>query len=147
MMIKRLFENKSLSKIISLAVSVYTFCCLIFYIIYGAMYDYFDVVALLMCLFGIASAVCYFFLDFNSRMAKTIVAALGILAVACFSATFAIIIVNSIYVWADVLNNITMFGSRGGLAPVITLIILFGMAIVAQIIACFLGSEKQKNNN
>ncbi len=48
---------------------------------------------------------------------------------------------NSYPVWADRLNNISMYGSRGTLVPVIALLVLMVAAIVAGIVSCFTQKE------
>ena len=48
---------------------------------------------------------------------------------------------NSYPVWADRLNNISMYGSRGTLVPVITLLVLMVAAIVVGIVSCFTQKE------
>lgn len=50
--------------------------------------------------------------------------ACNLLSVMCLSGAIALFFLNSFPVWADELNGITMYASRGGLPPVIVILIL-----------------------
>ena len=62
-------------------------------------------------------------------------------AVACITFGMGLFFLNSYPVWADRLNNISMYGSRGTLVPVIALLVLMVAAIVAGIVSCFTQKE------
>ena len=48
---------------------------------------------------------------------------------------------NSYPVWADRLNNITMYGARGSLVPVVAIILLCFAAAILGIASCFTRKE------
>ena len=58
-----------------------------------------------------------------------------------FDTVVSLTLLNSYPVWADRLNNISMYGSRGTLVPVIALLVLMVAAIVAGIVSCFTQKE------
>ena len=60
---------------------------------------------------------------------------------ACITFGMGLFFLNSYPVWADRLNNISMYGSRGTLLPVITLLVLMVAAIVVGIVSCFTQKE------
>lgn len=103
--------------------------------VYGIMYDYFDTVVLLTFLLGCVCAAGYLIL--GSRVAEL----LNLLAVLCVSFGLGLFFLNSYPVWADRLNNITMYASRGTLFPVISIMILCAVTVVLYIVSCFTGKE------
>ncbi|MFR1309401.1 MAG: hypothetical protein ACLSCO_11280 [Gallintestinimicrobium sp.] len=50
---------------------------------------------------------------------------------------------NSYPVWADRLNGIDMYGSRGTLLPVITILVLCFATAIIGIVSCFMRKEKE----
>ena len=127
-----LWSGKGAGARFSLFGAALALVCLIGYCIYGAVYDYFDTVVFGGIVLGILFAGLYSLSDS---------AALGIfnlLSALCLSAALGLFFLNSFPVWADRLNNITMYASRGGLEPVIAIMVVLIVCILAEIISCFL---------
>lgn len=127
-----LWSGKGMGARFSLFGAALALVCLIGYCIYGAVYDYFDTVVFGGIVLGILFAGLYFLSDS---------AALGIfnlLSTLCLSAALGLFFLNSFPVWADRLNNITMYASRGGLEPVIAIMVALIVCILAETISCFL---------
>lgn len=127
-----LWSGKDAGARFSLFGAALALVCLVGYCIYGAVYDYFDTVVFGGIVLGILFAGLYFLSD---------TAALGVfnlLSVLCLSAALGLFFLNSFPVWADRLNNITMYASRGGLEPVIAIMVVLIVCILAEIISCFL---------
>ena len=60
----------------------------------------------------------------------------------CVSFGVGLFFLNSYPVWADRLNNITMYGSRGTLFPVISIMILCFVTVIIEIVSCFTRKER-----
>lgn len=103
--------------------------------LYGMIYDYFDTVVSLTLALGVAGMAAYALAD------KVWSKLLNLAAVACITFGMGLFFLNSYPVWADRLNNISMYGSRGTLVPVIALLVLMVAAIVAGIVSCFTQKE------
>ncbi len=102
---------------------------LVAYVIYGLTFQYYDY----MVVVDLAVAViCFLGLHFFSKPDF-----LDLAAVFFVGMGLGIFFFNSYPVWADELNGITMYNSRGGLVPVIALIVLMLAAIILGIISCF----------
>lgn len=71
--------------------------------------------------------------------------AMNLLAVIFLCFAFGVFFLNNFPVWADNLNNITMYASRGGLAPVIGLVVVFFLSIFTGITSCFMRKEVRRN--
>ena len=82
------------------------------------IYDYFDTVVSLTLALGVAGMAAYALAD------KVWSELLNLAAVACITFGMGLFFLNSYPVWADRLNNISMYGSRGTLVPVIALLVL-----------------------
>lgn len=104
---------------------------LIGYCIYGVMYNYFDTVVFLSLVLGAACAQGY------ALTGSGWTGMLNLAAVVCLSFGVGLFFLNSYPVWADRLNNIEMYGSRGTLAPVISIILLLFVCILLGTISCF----------
>lgn len=141
---KALFFEKCIGKRVTLFVALYSVLCLAAYTVYGLVYDYFDVAAFLCILLAVAAGLGYFFLASENRRMRKLLDFMTVIMVLLLSFGFAILVKNSVYVWADELNGITMFGSRGGLAPVLVLMTMFLLGLIAEIVACFFEDEKEK---
>lgn len=68
--------------------------------------------------------------------------ALSLVSAACLSFALGLFFLNSFPVWADNLNGITMYASRGGLAPVVAIAAVMLACILAEIVSCFLSRGK-----
>lgn len=62
---------------------------------------------------------------------------LGLAAVVLLSYATGLFFLNSYTVWADWYGNFNMYGSRGGVAPVIVQLVLLLAAIILGIVSCF----------
>ena len=103
--------------------------------VYGMVYDYFDTVVFLTLALGMVGMAAYALVD------RAWSELLNLAAVACITFGMGLFFLNSYPVWADRLNNISMYGSRGTLLPVITLLVLMVAAIVVGIVSCFTQKE------
>ena len=128
-------KTKSFSAKASLAGAVLSAAALIGFTVYGMIYDYFDTVVFLTLALGVAGMATYALAD------KAWSELLNLAAVACITFGMGLFFLNSYPVWADRLNNISMYGSRGTLVPVIALLVLMVAAIVAGIVSCFTQKE------
>ena len=121
-----------------LAAAVLSAASLAAFTVYGLVFNYFDTVvfgglALAAVLFGFAGVG-------KGKLAAAALPA-GVLSVALAEALF---FVNSFPVWADEVNGITMYNSRGGLVPVIAILILLLASAVTGIVASFRASKEGK---
>lgn len=113
---------------------------LVAFTIYGMVFDYFDTFVF----GGLAlAAVLYTISGIGKGGGKLAGAILpvGVLSVAAAEALF---FVNSFPVWADEVNGITMYNSRGGLVPVVGLLILLLASAITGIVASFKASKEGK---
>lgn len=127
---------KSLSAKASLLSAAVNLVTLVVFCIYGAVYDYFDTVVFLTLALGVVCAVLYALMD--NKVAEV----LNLVAVLCVSFGVGLFFLNSYPVWADRLNNITMYGSRGTLFPVISIMILCFVTVIIEIVSCFTRKER-----
>lgn len=126
---------KSFSAKSSLVGVVLSAAALIGFTVYGMVYDYFDTVVFLTLALGMVGMAAYALVD------RAWSELLNLVAVACITFGMGLFFLNSYPVWADRLNNISMYGSRGTLLPVITLLVLMVAAIVVGIVSCFTQKE------
>lgn len=108
------------------------------YCIYGAVFDYFDTVVCGFLVLAIVLDGVHFYME--SKAAS----ACNLLSVMCLSGAIALFFLNSFPVWADELNGITMYASRGGLPPVIAILILLFAGALAEIVSCFIPAKEDK---
>ncbi len=116
---------------------VLTLITLAVYSVYGAIYNYFDITAFVMLLAAVL--LCAADLVLHRKIALAGLARL--LSVFLTAGAFALFFYNSYPVWADELNNITMYSSRGGLPPVIALCVLFVADLIGLVVSCFFSDE------
>ena len=126
---------KSFSAKSSLVGVVLSAAALIGFTVYGMVYDYFDTVVFLTLALGMVGMAAYALVD------RAWSELLNLAAVACITFGMGLFFLTSYPVWADRLNNISMYGSRGTLVPVITLLVLMVAAIVVGIVSCFTQKE------
>lgn len=137
--VQALFKDRNMTSYINLGCAAFSVVILITFCIYGAVNRYDD---WMVCLDIILAAVCFTgYFIFNSKPTLRWLNLLGVFFLS-FALTFFFL--NSYPVWADELNNITMYNSRGGLAPVITIIVMMLACIIAAIVSCFMPSEEKK---
>lgn len=127
---------KSRSAKVSLLSAALNLVTLVIFCIYGAVYDYFDTVVFLALALGVVCAVLYALMD--NKVAEV----LNLAAVLCVSFGVGLFFLNSYPVWADRLNNITMYGSRGTLFPVVSIMILCFVTVIIEIVSCFTRKER-----
>ena len=137
MNVKEKLGSNGLSRNISMVTALLSLVTLIVYIIYGVTFNYFDTVVCVFLAAAFALSAIHFLIDGKGARAC------NLLAVMCLSGAIALFGMNSYPVWADELNGITMYGSRGGLVPVVALLVLLLAAAVAEIISCFI-PEREK---
>lgn len=104
---------------------------LIIFCIYGLIYQYFDTIVVLGMFLGIAGSESY--LHCKAKAAQC----MNVISILCASFALGLFFMNSYPVWADRLNNISMYSSRGTLFPVITILVLQVAAILCEIVSCF----------
>jgi hypothetical protein len=105
---------------------------LIGFLIYGAVYTvYFDTVVVLCLVLGIAGLGTYALV--NKGWSEF----LGLAAVLIMSFGVGNFFLNSYPVWADWYGNFNMYGSQGGVTPVILILVPFFAAIICGIVSCF----------
>lgn len=125
------WKAKSLSEksgLISLGLNLIAFVA---FIIYGMLYNYLDAVVLATIGIGALGMAGYLFL--RGKWTEM----LNLLAVVSTSFGLGLFFLNSYPVWADRLNHISMYASRGTLVPVVAIMILLVATIVSAIISCF----------
>lgn len=130
---KKYWENKATRGSVISAVA--GLVGLIAYTVYGFVFDYFDTAVFAAIVLGIILAA----LDVTNKVQP--VRVFNLLCVVCLSFAIGVFFMNSFPVWADNLNGITMYGSRGGLPPVIAIMVIMLVAIISGIRACFAGEE------
>ena len=127
---------KSLSAKVSLLSAALNLVTLVIFCIYGAVYDDFDTEVFAALALGVVCAVLYALMD--NKVAEV----LNLVAVLCVSFGVGLFFLNSYPVWADRLNNITMYGSRVTLFPVISIMILCFVTVIIEIVSCFTRKER-----
>lgn len=131
-------KNAGVSGKISLAAAALGLVTLAAFLIYSAMYSvYFDSAVVIFLLLGIAGHVGYAL--WNSRIADV----LPLAAVICAGIGMNIFFLNSYTVWADWWGNFNMYGSQGGVTPVIIILILAILSIICGIVTCFTRKNKE----
>ena len=111
---------------------------LVAFCIYGAVYEYFDYIVCLSLILGVLCSVGYTLIDnFAAEYLNPV-------AIFCESSGLGLFFLNSYPVWADRLNDITMYGSRGTLVPVIAIMVLCIVSIALYIVSCFGGKEMSR---
>lgn len=130
-MMKDMLKNAGPGKKLSQLSALLSLFTLIVYTIYGIVYIYFDWVVFLTLALTVVCAEGYVLL--NNRASQY----LNLASVACASFGMGLFFLNSYPVWADRLNNISMYGSRGTLFPVISIIVLVFASAIMEIVSCF----------
>ncbi|MDO4333927.1 MAG: hypothetical protein Q4C58_14760 [Eubacteriales bacterium] len=131
---KVLDKGRKMSRIGSLIGAV----VLVIFCIYGLVYQYFDTVVVLGMILGIVSSELYICLKGKAAQC------LNVVSVLCSSFSLGLFFLNSYPVWADRVNHISMYSSRGTLFPVITIMALSIAGIICEIISCFICVEKEE---
>ena len=129
-------KAKSISAKLSLAAAAVSVITLLVFLIYGAVYSYMDSMVALALLLGAVCAAAYGLVD------KKATEFLNLVEVLLISYGVGLFFLNSYPVWADRLNNITMYGSRGTLLPVISIMVLCFVTVFLYIASCFTRKER-----
>ncbi len=130
-------KGKNMSEKLSLISAGIGTATLIIFCIYGLVYDYMDIAVVISFVLSIACGAGYILLHAKA------VEILNLLQVICVSWGMGLFFLNSYPVWADRLNGIDMYGSRGTLFPVIAILVLCLGTAVTGIISCFTRKEKE----
>ncbi|WP_321971012.1 hypothetical protein [Paratractidigestivibacter sp.] len=88
-----------------------------------------------------AAAVCmavYAFVDVKYADVANLV------AVPFTVAAMAQVLINGINTFADVFSGITMFNSQGGVEWIIAIAVLLAVAMLAEIVSCFMSREPKR---
>ena len=128
-------KGKSVSAKLSLIAVAVNLITLIAFVIYGTIYSYMDSMVVLSLLLGAVCGLAYALVD------KKATEFLNLVQVLLVSYGVGLFFLNSYPVWADRLNNITMYGSRGTLVPVVAIILLCFATAILGIASCFTRKE------
>lgn len=131
-------NSKSFSEKAGLAGGALSLVSLIAFCIYGITYSqYFDITVAACFLLGALCSAVYGVSD--SKAAEY-----GPLAGVFFAGFgLGLFFLNSYEVWADWWGGFDMYGSAGGIAPVITIMVITFLSAICDIIACFTVREKE----
>ena len=128
-------KGKSISAKLSLIAAALNLITLIAFVIYGTIYSYMDPVVVLSLLLSTVCGGVYALVDRKAaeflNLAQVILVSYGV----------GLFFLNSYPVWADRLNNITMYGARGSLVPVVAVILLCFATAILGIASCFTRKE------
>ena len=128
-------KGKSISAKLSLIAAALKLITLIAFVIYGTIYSYMDSVVVLSLLLSTVCGGVYALVDRKAaeflNLAQVILVSYGV----------GLFFLNSYPVWADRLNNITMYGARGSLVPVVAVILLCFATAILGIASCFTRKE------
>ena len=130
-----MLKIKNTASIASLVGAAIALITLIAFSIYGVVYDYFDTGVFGVLVLSIVCGCIYAFID------KKWTAMFSLIAIFLDGIGLGVFFLNSFYVWADRINNIEMYGSRGTLVPVVAIMILFILSVIAYIVSCFARKE------
>ena len=128
-------KGKSISAKLSLIAAALNLITLIAFVIYGTIYSYMDSVVVLSLLLSTVCGGVYALVDRKAaeflNLAQVILVSYGV----------GLFFLNSYPVWADRLNNITMYGARGSLVPVVAVILLCFATAILGIASCLTRKE------
>ena len=127
--------KKKASRRFSMVAGVLCLITLIGFCAYGLIYDYFDTVVCGCLALGTICAFVY------ARGNGAFTEIFNWLSVLFIGFGFGIFFLNSYPVWADRLNNISMYGSRGTLVPVIAIMAGCLLTALLEVISCFTRRE------
>lgn len=106
--------------------------------IYAALFQYFDLAVFLTIGIGVICAQGYV------MSYKALSEYLNLISVACYGYALGLFFLNSYNVWADWYGGFTMYGSRGGIVPVIAIMAILLVGCITGTISCFtVKGEKQ----
>ena len=135
-MIKNAWKSGGLSGKLSQICALLSLLTLVVYAIYGVVCLYFDLVVCLTLALGVVCAQGYVLCKGKWG------GLLNLLSVACLSFGVGLFFLNSYPVWADWYGGFTMYGSRGGLFPVVAIMVLVFVCALVEIVSCFTSKGK-----
>lgn len=124
-------KNKSTSARLALIAAALSAVVAVVFLIYGLVYTYSDVVVLAAY---VAAAVLFWLYGTKDAAWSEY---MGLIAVVALAYGMGLFFLNSYTVWADWYGNFDMYGSRGGIAPVIIQLVLVVVTLVLGIVSCF----------
>ncbi|RHR21886.1 hypothetical protein DWX43_23015 [Clostridium sp. AF19-22AC] len=132
---KGLLVQKRISGLINLVNAVFTFIIMIAYAVLSNKAGEFNKNVVIYLLLAVICCAVYFSVDHKfldiANLVAVVFLTMGI-------GTFAI---GSINTFADALNGISMFGSSGDIGYIVVLLILLAVALLAEIVSCFMSRE------
>lgn len=132
---KGLLVQKRISGLINLVNAVFTFIIMIAYAVLSNKAGEFNKNVVIYLLLAVICCAVYFSVDHKfldiANLVAVVFLTMGI-------GTFAI---SSINTFADALNGISMFGSSGDIGYIVVLLILLAVALLAEIVSCFMSRE------
>lgn len=136
--VKTVLKKAGVSGKIALAAALLGLISLIAFIIYGAVYSmYADYSVMIFLLLG---TVCQAGYALISHPAAEVLPLAGVI---CSGIGMNIFFLNSYTVWADWYGNFNMYGSQGGVTPVIIILVITVLSIVCGLVACFTRKVKE----
>ena len=131
-------KGKSASAKISLAAAAAALVSLVAFIIYGAKYSaYADFGVGLALLLGVLGYLAYVFFDY------AVLDFAPFAAVFCSSFAMGLFAINAYPVLGDWYGNFNMYGSEGGITPVVIIMALTIVSILCGIVTCFTRKNKE----
>ncbi|HIR83789.1 MAG TPA: hypothetical protein IAA56_00445 [Candidatus Galloscillospira excrementavium] len=133
-------KGRGASVKLSLAAAAVGLISLIAFLIYGAVYPvYADFGVGIFLLLGVLGYLAYAFFDLP------VLDFAPLAAVFCTSFGMGLFALNAYPVLGDWYGNFNMYGSEGGIVPVIIILAITLVSIVCGIVTCF--TRKQKGGN
>ena len=130
--LKSQIKQSGVSGKLALAAAVLGVVSLVAFLIYGAVYSmYADIGVALFLLLGAACQIGY---ALWQHPASELLPLVGMI---CNCVGMILFFLNSYTVWADWYGNFNMYGSQGGVAPVIAILVLTLLTILLGLAACF----------
>lgn len=134
-----MLKTKNMGACLSVVSAAIVLAGLAAYLIYGFTFDYFDIGVFAFLAAGAALVAACGLLE------KGQTGFFNLAAAVCDSAALGFFFLNSFPVWADNLNGITMYASRGGLGPVIAIMSVLLLGNILEIVSCFMkGGSKNE---
>lgn len=133
-------KGKSFSAMAALGGACLSLVATVAFLVYGLTYsEYFDATVLICLLLGAAAMAAY------AMVNKPITEFLNLVGVFADSFGLGLFFLNSYPVWADWYGNFDMYGSRGGVGPVIAILAITVLGILCGIVSCFVskGGDEQ----
>lgn len=125
-------KNSGVSGRIALIAAIFGTAAFIVFLIYGVTYSaYADLGVAIALLLGVISYVAYIAIE------QPLAEILPLAGVIATGIGMNIFFLNSYTVWADWYGNFNMYGSQGGITPVIVILVICVLSILSGIVACY----------